>query len=487
MHHLQLRIILLAAIFCAFCACREDKVSDDPNLHLTFSTDAVTFDTVFTGVGSATLQFIVYNKNANALIISRIWQDVGEDFKVNVDGEADLSQATDWQLRGGDSLIVFVKVNIDPTSQNAPLFVHDNLNFAVNGNVQTVSLEAYGQNVHLIKTKKRLTVRDNFIFTADKPYLIYDTLAISSFMHFDAGARLYFHNDAVILSYGDVEAKGTLAQPVVLQGDRTDNLYDSVPYAFVAGMWGGVYLIDSKDSPAPKTYNLDYVDILSANVGLFCVSDRSADLPQLTNSRIHNHAVYGLVLQNTNANVVNSEISNAAAYCVYLSGGKQRFVHSTIASYFNSTDVRIQSTPREDVAAVYINNVSKNNIPTMSSFRNCIVTGVRQNNFLLATPLPKYYEDTIANNYLKADSLDITNAKNNVYWTKNDTAVFRNTYYKYKEYHYYDFQLDSLSPARGIGDSLVALSCPLDRLGQPRVRFEPGDTIRPDAGCYQYK
>jgi hypothetical protein len=253
-------------------------------------------------------------------------------------------------------------------------------------------------------------------------------------------------------------------------------------------MWGGVYLLDEKDAPQ-KTYKMDYIEILSANVGLFCVSDKTESLPQmtLTNSRIHNHAVYGLVLQHTDATVANCELSNAAAYCVYLSGGKQRFIHSTIAAYFNATDVRIQATPREDVAAVYINNVSKSNISTQASFRNCIVTGIRRNNLLLATPLPKYYEDTIANNYLKADSIHTVAAFANVYWPKDDTtAVFRNTYYKYKEYNYYDFRLDSLSPARGIGDSATALSYPFDRLGQPRVRYAAGDTIRPDAGCYQY-
>ncbi|MGN1240585.1 MAG: hypothetical protein ACI4TV_06895, partial [Paludibacteraceae bacterium] len=58
--------------------------------------------------------------------------------------------------------------------------------------------------------------------------------------------------------------------------------------------------------------------------------------------------------------------------------------------------------------------------------------------------------------------------------------VFRNTYYKYKEYRYYDFRLDSLSPARGIGDSITALSYPIDRNGTSR------QYTLPDAGCYQY-
>ncbi len=485
---MRFRLLVILALIVTLCACREERISDDPSLRLTFSTDTLSFDTVFTSMGSATLRFTVYNYNANAVLINRIWQDSGNEFKTNIDGENDLSRAIDRQLNGGDSLIVFVKVFIDPTKQNAAVLVEDNLHFALNGNVQTVHLEAFGQDVRLFKTPKRLTVLNEMEFNADKPYLIYDTLAVRNKTTFKAGAKLYFHNDAVLLAYGDVEAQGTLTEPVMLRGDRIDNLYDSVSYAYVAGMWGGLYLMDEQSAPQ-KTYKLDYMDITSANVGLFCVSDKSAGLPKmtLTNSRIHNHAIYGLVLQHIDATVANCEISNAAAYCVYLSGGKQRFVHSTIASFFNSTNVRIQSTPREDVAAVYINNVSKNQIPTHATFINSIVTGVRRNNLLLATPLPRFYEDTFACNYLKADTVFIPAAIGNIYWQEDDTtALFRNTYYKYKEYSYYDFRLDSLSPARAIADSVTALSYPFDRYGRPRIRFQEGDTIYPDAGCYQY-
>ena len=78
-----------------------------------------------------------------------------------------------------------------------------------------------------------------------------------------------------------------------------------------------------------------------------------------------------------------------------------------------------------------------------------------------------------------ADTIRAEFAKQNTYASDSDTVVFRNIYYLYKEYKYYDFQLDSLSPARGVADSVIALSFPYDRLGVRRKS-------RPDAGCYEY-
>ena len=100
---------------------------------------------------------------------------------------------------------------------------------------------------------------------------------------------------------------------------------------------------------------------------------------------------------------------------------------------------------------------------------------------MVATPFDRYYPGTFIGNYLKTDTLAVPHAKHNTYWQKSDTTdVFRNTYYKYKEYKYYDFRLDSLSPAIGIGDSLTAVPYPTDRLGVSRA------LCMPDAGCYQH-
>ena len=470
-----LPIILFCA--CVFAGCREEQVSNDASQRLTFSCDTLSFDTVFTAQGSATAQLMVYNRNRSALMIDGVRLEKGKAFRVNVDGEPELDRLTHLQLNGGDSLFVFVRVEIDPTDESNPVMVSDLLQFHLTtGVTQEVHLEAYGQNV------KRLGKKfvGDYTFSNSLPYLLMDTFVVDGKLRIEAGATLYMHNNACLYAQGDVEAIGTLEQPIVIRGDRLDNLFDSVPYLYAGGSWNGIYIVTDK----PRTYDLRYMDILSGNIGLYCASNCTGELPRLTmeGCRIHNHALYGLVLLNVDATVTNTEISNCASYCVYCSGGRHSFVHSTIASYFGYTNIRIQSAGKEDAAAVYIDNLSKSAPHTTTSFYNSIITGYRSNQLVVATPFDHYYEGTFVGNYLKTDTLPLPHAADNVYWQRTDTVpVFRKDFYKYKEYIYYDFRLDSLSPAIGIGDSIAAIPYPTDREGVKRA------LVKPDAGCYQHQ
>ena len=457
--------LYIGLLACLLIGCKEYRVSDDPSLRLVFSCDTLTFDTVFTEQGSATAQLMVYNPNKNAVMIDRVWVD-GSFFRVNIDGEANLNRVTALQINGGDSAFVFVRVDIDPQKQNNPVLISEALHFHLrSGSSCQVILQAYGQDVTRIRAKNGRSDFTTYHFTNKKPYLLYDTVVIGH-VTMDAGARLYMHPGAGMYVVGDFTANGTQDAPIVIQPDRLDNLFDSVPYRFASGGWNGIYL-QAADS---QHYDLSYVDILSGNIGLYCFSDRQQNLPRLTMNgcRIHNHAVYGLVLLNVNATVVNTEISNCASYCVYCQGGTHDFIHTTVASYFGQTNVRIQSTGKEDVAAVYVHNLSKSTPETVTSFYNSIITGSREKELVLATPFEQYYPGTIKGSWIGQDTTD---------------HVFRNTYYKYKEYTYYDFRLDSLSPALGIGDSIAALPYSADRNGVKRI----GEGIKPDAGCYQYQ
>ena len=455
-------LILICA--CALVSCKEYTVSDDPSMRLSFSCDTLRFDTVFTDQGSATSRLMVYNLNNAAIEIERVSMSVGAEFHINIDGESDPKHMTHFVINGHDSAFVFVRVDIDPNNENNPFLVTDKLHFHLqNGVSQSVELEAYGQNVHRLKGKDGKLFVNSYTFADTLPYLIYDTLVVDGKLTMQAGARLYMHRNACIYAQGDVEALGTVDQPIVIRGDRLDRLFDSVPYAYAGGSWNGFYLV----SDQPQNYELHYVDILSGNIGLYCSNTCTDPLPQLRmdGCRIHNHTQYGLVLNHIDALVTNTEISNCASYCVYCSGGKQDFIHTTVASYFGSTNIRIQNVSKEDVAAVYIDDLSKTAPKTNASFYNSIITGHRDVQLIVATPFEQYYPGHFEGCFIGADT----------------SKVFVNDYYKYKEYVYYDFHLDSISPAIGIGDSLIAVPYPTDRGG-----FSRADLI-PDAGCYQHQ
>ena len=477
---LYILLLLLGMI-----SCRQDMVSRDPTLKLVFSHDTLLFDTVFTAMGSSTKQLKVYNPNPNALCIEQVGMREGRYFQINLDGENDIDNLQNITIRGGDSLFLFVRAYIDPLDQNSPVFLDDDVAFSVNGNLQKINLQAYGQNVEKIQSDSGLVVYQDLTLSNEKPYLFYDTVAVVGNLTIQSGATIYMHAGAMLHVYGSVTAKGTQEAPIVFRGDRTDKLFDSVPYRMASGQWDGIYLL-SKEGLLQPSYTFEHVTILSGSVGLYASSESTGPRQPkltLTNSRIHNHSIYGLVLQNVDATVVNCEISNCASYCVYLAGGRHKFVHNTIAAYYGYpyTTLNIHTNMFADsVAAVYINDLSKNNTKTISSFTNCIITGGRKNNLVVATPLPDYYEGRFEGNYLRCDSLDKIYAQNNVYASDSDSCVFKNIYYLYKEYHYYDFHLDSLSPARGIADSIAALSYPMDRDGVRRKG-------KPDAGCYEYR
>ena len=472
-------ISMLATIFAVsilFCACDNDQPGSSANI--TFSVDTLTFDTVFTAKGSATKIVMLRNETKSPLIIEKVAQADGSSFLINLDGEDTLAYMRNIQLPAGDSLYLFVRATIDPQNSNTPVLVTDQLTFFLNnGNSRVLQLEAYGQDVTYIDS---LIIRDNYVFKADKPYVVRYFIASASeaTVTIQPGATFYMHKNATAHFYGPLIANGTVEEPILFCGDRLDDYVKDIPYMYVPGQWAGIYLYDT-EGVAPA-WSLSNIRVLSAINGLFCQGESYENRPQLTlhNACIHNHDQYGLVLLNVDANVTNCEISNCASYCVYLAGGNSVFVHNTIASYYRHTaynsNVGLYDTPRDDVAAVYVMDLSKN-YTTNVSFYNNIITGVRKNQLTLAFPFPDLYQGEFKGNYLKTDTLGLPNAVENVYWQDSD-SVFVNDYYA--DYQYFDFHLDSLSPARGIADSVIAKQYPFDMLGNPRTTF--------DAGCYVY-
>ena len=116
--------LLLATVF--IMACRKDNIDTSSGINLRFSVDTVTFDTVFTDVGSITKRLKVFNPSQDRIRISDIQLAGGDNsnFRINVDG-VNQTQVSDVEILGKDSIYIFVEATIDPNDLNNPLIVKD--------------------------------------------------------------------------------------------------------------------------------------------------------------------------------------------------------------------------------------------------------------------------------------------------------------------------------------------------------------------------
>jgi hypothetical protein len=472
--------VLFPALLLSTWGCQDELFSTDPDKKLEFSTDTLSFDTIFTSFGSTTEKFLIFNNNNRALRINQISLAKGTNstFRLNVDGELNNeNKFKDVEIGAHDSLYVFVETTIDVTNQNNPILFEDSVVFELNGNKQHVMLEAFGQDMYLLK---EFEITSNTRFKTDKPYLIYGDLVVDTAktLTLPAGCKLYFHNNSNLLVYGNLRTEGTFEQPVELRGDRLDKVkfLDPVPYNYVAGQWGGVYFLWSYGNHILKNTNIS-----SGYVGLYSPNGDRSNLPKISieNCKIHNFVYYGIVAQNTNLTVVNSEISNTGSYTVYLSGGTHVFHQSTIANHYAGND--FEPTSRDKNPAVMIMGLQRT-APMQTEFINCIVSGTLENEFSIASRYLKDYKGTFSNSYIRRKTKYAQSQFQSISWSDFGDIVFKQSKFDYEKKRYFNFIPDSVSPARNIADPAIASRFPLDLNGKNRF---VDDT--PDAGAYQWR
>lgn len=473
---------ILAALVSIFgiTSCENDSFSENPEHRLEFSTDTLTFDTVFTTIGSATSRILVYNRNNKALNITQVRLAGGREssFRINVDGSLNAdNRFENVEIRAKDSMYIFVEITVDPTDSNSPVFISDSLVFVTNGVSQKIQLEAFGQDMELLKDKYIL---NDTTLTATKPYIVYGYLGVDTAktLTLAPGTRLYFHNNANLVVYGNLKAIGTPEQPITLRGDRLDKIKFATPFPYnnVAGQWGGVYLLWSGGK-----HELKHVNMNSGYVGIYFSNGDRRSLPtlEIANCRIHNFLLYGIVVQNGNIQVTNTEISNTSSYSVYLNGGKHSFIHCTIANYFNNSNV--QPVSRDKKPAVMIMELNRI-APMETVFRNCAIAGSSEIEFSLASRFTELYKGTFANSYIRRpDSLSLPQYSA-IRWPQKNDTIFKSIRYDYEKNTYFNFSPDSVSPLRGLADKAIAAEYPIDLNGNNRL--EDGE---PDAGAYEWK
>ena len=472
-------LLLNIAIACMLSSCNDDDFGSYSKGTLAFSTDTLTFDTIFSTVGSTTKKILVYNRTKQSINILSIALK-GENnspFRLNVDGSLSATNSfRNVEIAARDSIFIFVEATVNPQNSDLPVLVVDSIVFETENKVQNVILEAYGQDVEIFDNK---IIYNDTILSPRKPYLIRGYLAVdyNKTLTIPAGCKFFFHNNANLIVYGNLVVNGTFDEPVEMRGDRLDriNFSTSAKYNVIAGQWDGIYLLGKN-----ATHQLKNLYINSANVGIYFSNDDRTQTPSLEieNCRIHNHVYYGLVVQNGNVIVKNSEISNTGSYAVYLSGGNHVFLQSTIANYYDRNP--FAPTRRDKSPAVVMQLLDKVS-PMTAEFKNCIISGTLDNEFSIVDRFIEQFNGSFSNSYIHRTKVFELPQFSEICWSAKNDTVFKFPNFDYKTEKYFDFTPDSVSPARDIADPILAAQFPLDLNGKNRLADG-----KPDAGAYEW-
>ncbi|KQB99641.1 hypothetical protein AQF98_19005 [Pedobacter sp. Hv1] len=360
------------------------------NAKISFSTDSILFDTVFTSIGSTSRRLKIYNRNPKAINISHIKLSGGSTspFSLNINGQA-VTEADLIKLNGNDSINVFVKVSINPTTQNLPFIVQDSILLYYNGNKQSIPLVAYGQNAIFVNG---VSIKENTVWDSKLPYLIYKSVSIeeNASLTIEPGTKVLFHSNATMSVKGTLIANGTKKDSVLFASDRLEKMYADEP-----GQWNGIHLY-----PQSKNSILNYAIIKNGVAGLTVDSLSRNNKPKLllTNTKIKNMEVVGFLGYQTELTAFNNLFTNCGQYLLYaVGGGKYNLKQNTFAALNTNY-------PRK-TAAVYISDfVSNSQYDNLNiDFQNNIVWGNLLDEFQIDKKAPQTtLLSIVKNNLLKS-------------------------------------------------------------------------------------
>ncbi len=446
-------LFLLIAAACLGC----DPLANPVSGPLGVSSDTISFDTVFSGVGSATREFRVINTGNDPVLIDRIWLGggAGSPFRLNIDGVPGTA-VEDIVLARNDSLFIFVEVTIDPTGDDAPLAVIDSVNFVSGGFSGKVILEAWGQDIWLVDED----IHADAVWTEGKPYVINGSLLVDTVatLTLNPGARVYFHYGAGMVIAGSLQSEGTPEKRVLFATDRLEEVYTDVP-----GRWKGIRFMDcSRDNV------LNFTEVRNAEIAVFLDGKLSSapDL-EMNGTRLMHNTVASLVVRHGEVFAVNSVFAHSGFSTVSLTeGGGSDFVYCTMESRW---EYGYRSEP------VLFIGPGEGSLPEVNVL-NSVITGT------LANELEIDASASAAAGRFRADSslIKVDTLRSSWYSGSLFRDVITGQNPLFIDESAYDFRPDTLSPLLDRAGRTEAAAWPDDIRKKPRLSDDG-----PDIGAYE--
>jgi|WetSurSiteA1Bulk_404760.scaffolds.fasta_scaffold04792_3 hypothetical protein len=465
-------------------SCNRDFLDPDPDARPSFSSDTITFDTVFTTIGSATLSFKVYNRSNRPLLIQSISLAGGESsfFRLNIDGVS-ASRQNDVEIPPDDSLFIFVAVTVDPTNVNNPVVISDSVIFNTSGDLQNVTLIAYGQDVHLINGD----IIGTQTWIDDKPYLIYNSMAVDTgqTLTIQEGTQIFLHRNSSMIIWGKLLVNGSFEKPVIFQNDRLEEFYD-----IIAGQWGTIYI-----DPISSGNRINHAIIKNAIAGIQIGYPSDYRVPQmeLTNTLIQNVSYAGVYAFGAEILCYNSIIANCGGPALaLLRGGSYRFMHITISN--NGVLGAARSNPSVIITNIFYNPeydeatgeyvyVARSGDLEDAEFLSSIIYGSFNHELQFVDNQSELFNYRFDYCLLKAatDSVSGSNQDHFTNLVLNKDPHFVNDSDRY----YLDYRLDTLSPAKDVADPSLPVTYPyLESDMEGKLRTADS---KPDIGAIERK
>jgi len=461
--------LVVALTLSLFGSCQKENDGDSSGKLLSFSSDTIAFDTLFTTIGSPTKNLRVYNATSNRVNISSIELAGGDksSFRLNVNGEA-TNEVLNLEIPAHDSIFIFIEALFDKSAASQIMVAEDSILFRVNNKEQKVRLIAWGQDFKLVKSEMLKTTT----WTKEKPYLVYNYAFVDSTqtLTIDPGCTIYFHKNAGLIIKGKLRVNGTLEEPVIFKGDRLESGYANLP-----DQWSGITLLSGSHDNL-----INHSIIKNANIGLQVgtIEKEGFASVELANTRIENMSWSGIWAMKSKILAYNCIIANVGYYnTALLLGGDYRFYHTTFSnnSIYNFNNIRRTETltlsnylvSNKD-GAKYVGDLNQ------AVFGNCIISGLNRDELNISM------DKQGKSNYLFdhcllqiSDTFKLTSPDRFVGISRNIPPRFINPQKG-------NYELDTLSVAKDKGKDAYAKIVPLDYKGVDRT-VDAG----PDLGAYE--
>lgn len=319
----------MAVVSCDF----NDTFSDNPNNVLSFTTDSVKLDTLFSTVGSSTYSFWVHNNSSDGIRISSVRLRKGNQtgFRVNVDGHyLDNSRGavvTDIDIRHGDSLRVMVALTASEGSDEVSRLVEDDLVFTLQSGIeQRVVLSCPVWDAIRIEN---LEVTSDTVIESQRPVVVYGkgitvhegvTLAVRN-------TTLYFHHNSGLFVDGRL-----ITDNCLMRGDRLDHMFDYLPFDRVSGQWQGIRFGEtSKGNVMTDTEIRNATDALVVDSA--AIDDDVLRL-DMTRCVVHNAKGNGIMAVNATTRFSFCQLTNTLGHCLAIMGGRSIVDNCTLAQFY---------------------------------------------------------------------------------------------------------------------------------------------------------